>query len=262
MHNIDKADVVYVEQVEGGLTRLLAVYAANKPTVASVRSVRFADPELLGAYGRITFVASGGAPEVLAALDHSVLHGDINDRGGPGFSRMGCCAPYNLAADLAAISQAVPGDPVKDVGFTWGALSAGAASAPAVPALNTVVGGTAVGFVWDAGLNRWVRVINGRRQATADNVPVATPNVIVQFCDVQVDPRDVDVAGNPSSYTHSIGSGPVAVFRDGRRIDGTWTRADQTSPTSYVDAAGQPIPLAPGGAWVVLVAKGAPLTTG
>jgi hypothetical protein len=84
----------------------------------------------------------------------------------------------------------------------------------------------------------------------------------VQFCKVTANPGDVDVVGNPSQYTHSIGRGRVAVFRNGHRIDGTWSRADLTSGTTLRDAKDRPITLAPGGAWVVLVATAASLTSG
>ncbi|MEN3356517.1 MAG: hypothetical protein V7637_499, partial [Mycobacteriales bacterium] len=48
---LDSADVVYVEQVEGGATRLVAVFASRYPgQVGPVRSVRNGDPELLSAY--------------------------------------------------------------------------------------------------------------------------------------------------------------------------------------------------------------------
>ena len=51
---LERADVVYVEQVEGGLTRLAAVFATGIPAW-SVRSAasRIADPELLPQYGTI-----------------------------------------------------------------------------------------------------------------------------------------------------------------------------------------------------------------
>jgi hypothetical protein len=39
---------------------MVAVYASAKPNVRAVRSVRTRDPELLGAYGKIILVASGG----------------------------------------------------------------------------------------------------------------------------------------------------------------------------------------------------------
>jgi hypothetical protein len=80
-------------------------------------------------------------------------------------------------------------------------------------------------------------------------------------CQVTVNPGDVDVEGNPSQYTHSIGRGRVAVFRNGHRIDGSWSQANLSSGTTLQDTKGRAITLAPGGAWVLLVATGAPLTS-
>src|SRR5262245_47780536 len=45
---LDSADVVYAEQVEGGLSRLMAVYASRLPKVVGpVRSARESDLDLL-----------------------------------------------------------------------------------------------------------------------------------------------------------------------------------------------------------------------
>jgi hypothetical protein len=259
---VDKADIVYVEQAEGGLTRLLAVFATNKPTVEPVRSVRASDPELLSQYGGIILVASGGAGDSLPRLDKSILHGVTLDRGGPGFSRDSSRpAPYNLMSNLAAVSSAVKADSAKSIGFQWASNTAELSATRAATSVETQVGSTPVEFRWNAQLNRYARVINDVGQRAADGAPIATPNVIVQFCQVTADPADVDVNGKPSQYTHSIGRGPVAVFRDGHRIDGSWTRANLTSGTRLRDTNARPITLAPGGAWVVLVATGAALTS-
>jgi Protein of unknown function (DUF3048) N-terminal domain/Protein of unknown function (DUF3048) C-terminal domain len=259
---VDKADIVYVEQAEGGLTRLLAVFATTKPTVEPVRSVRASDPELLSQYGRIILVASGGAGDSLPRLDKSILHGVTMDRGGPGFTRDSSRrAPYNLMSNLAVVSSAVKADSAKSIGFQWASNVAGLSATRAATSVKTQVGSTPVEFSWNAQLQRYARVINDVHQRAADGAPIATPNVIVQFCQVTADPADVDVTGNPSQYTHSIGRGPVAVFRNGHRIDGSWTRANLTSGTTLRDRNGRPITLAPGGAWVVLIATGAPLTS-
>lgn len=259
---IDKADIVYVEQAEGGLTRLLAVFATNKPTVEAVRSVRASDPELLSQYGRIILVASGGGGNSLPTLERSILHGVTLQGGGPGFSRDGSrSAPYNLMSNLAAVSSAVKADSAKSIGLQWAANPAGLSATPRATSVQTRVGGTPVTFQWDAQLKRYARRIDGVRQRAADGAPIATPNVIVQFCQVTADPGDVDVAGNPSQYTHSIGHGRVAVFRNGHRIDGSWSRGNLSSGTALRDTKDRAITLAPGGAWVVLVATGAPLTS-
>jgi len=263
MRNIDAADVVYIEQVEGGLTRLLAVYATNKPLVEAVRSTRASDPELVAQYGPIDYVASGGAANPLSVLDASPLKSTINDRNGPGFTRdNNRYAPYNLIADLAKVSTALPGGGgSKDVGFTWSADASAIASDPAANTFSTVVGSTPVRFDYDASTAKYVRVIGGVPQKQSDGAPVATPNVIVQFCSVTPYPADIDVNGNPSQYTHSVGTGAVSVFRGGKRIDGAWSRPSADSPTSFVGSDGKPIALTPGGTWVVLVATGATLTS-
>jgi hypothetical protein len=256
--NIDKADVVYVEQVEGGLTRLLAVFNTTLPTVEAVRSVRSSDPELMAQYGPVGFVASGGGGDSLQVLDRSSLKSSINDRGGPGFARDGNRgAPYNLTANLAAVAAALKPAHAKSIGWTFGALPATAGSGSHV---NTLVGSTAVNFVWDAARGRYVRLIGGVQQHAADGALIGTPNVIVQFCKVVPHPGDVDVVGNVAQYTETIGKGRVVVFRNGKQISGTWSRPTAGAGTQLLGKDGKPIPLAPGGAWVLLVATNAPLS--
>ncbi len=262
MRNINAADVVYIEQVEGGLTRLLSIFATNKPVVESVRSTRASDPELVAQYGAIAYVASGGAANPLQVLDASPLKTTINDRNGPGFARdNNRDMPYNLTADLAKVSVAVGGAGVQNVGFTWSADTAALATAAPGNTLSTTVGATGVRFDYDPAAARYDRVIGGVTQKQSDGAVVSTPNVIVQFCSVTPYPQDIDVNGNPSQYTHSVGSGQVSVFRNGKRVDGTWSRASATAPTAFTGADGQPIALAPGGTWVVLVANGTSLTS-
>ena len=256
---LEKADVIYIEEVEGGLTRMVAVFASAKPNVRAVRSIRASDPELLGQYGRIIVVASGGGGSALPTLDRSGLHSSINDRGGVGFSRdRSRPAPYNVVTNLAKVSAAIKGDGVRNVGFTWAAADPRLAGAKPAPTVNTRVGSTPVSFVWDAKLASYVRTEGGRRILTASGAPVAKPNVLVQYCQVVPDHSDVDVRGNPSAFTQSVGSGRVVLFRDGKRIDGTWHRASIGAATTFIDAAGNPLLFAPGGTIVALVRPGAP----
>lgn len=257
---VDQADIVYVEQAEGGLTRLVAVFATRTPVVEAVRSVRTSDPELLAQYGPIALVASGGGGDSLPTLDRSRLHSVINDRGGIGFGRdPGRPVPYNLTSNLAQVSSASHAGRAQSIGFTWSTKLTGYHVRPGL-GVHTVVGGTPVDFSWDAASRRYHRVIGGALQRAADGRAISTPNVIVQYCSVTVHPGDVDTAGNPAQYTHSIGRDRVAVFRNGRRIDGTWSRRSGGAGTTLRDARGNPIPLAPGGVWVILVANGAPLS--
>src|SRR4051794_32036157 len=117
----DKADIVYIEQVEGGLTRLMAIFSSTLPSaVEPVRSVRPSDPELALQYGHIDFVASGGSPAGIAPLLKSPLKRIINDNGGPGFRRdPHRDAPENLVANLKTIAKKVKGPAAADIGLEW-----------------------------------------------------------------------------------------------------------------------------------------------
>jgi hypothetical protein len=256
---IDAAAIVYIEQVEGGLTRLMAVYNTTLPTVEAVRSTRVGDPDLAMQFGPIAYVASGGAQSALTALDASTLHTNINDRGGVGFARdPNRPVPYNLTADLGAVAAQLKSPAAKSIGLVWSPRVTNAGSRAAT-AVQTRVGGTPVTFTWDAKLHRYVRSIDGVTQQAADGKVISTPNVVVQFCTVTTNLADIDQAGNPAKVTHTVGTGKVSVFRNGRRIDGTWIRPAVTAGTRLRDAQGQPIALDPGGAWFVLVATGTPL---
>ena len=257
---LEKADVIYIEEAEGGLSRMLAVYASAKPRVEAVRSVRTSDPELVGAYGRIILVASGGGGNALPTLDHSGLWSSINDRGQVGFNRdPSRSAPYNVVADLAQISTAfTQAHGVRDVGFTWANHDPRLVTAKAAASVNTLVGSTDVSFVWNAQLRRYIRSIGGQLLLTASGAPVAKPNVLVQYCQVNPDRSDIDVNGNPSMFTTTVGSGRVVLFRNGKRIEGAWSRRSTGDRTVFRDGAGKPILLAPGGTFVVLVRPGAP----
>jgi hypothetical protein len=257
---LEKADVIYLEEVEGGLTRMLAVFAGAKPQVRAVRSIRASDPELLGQYGRIIMVASGGARHAMKVLDRSSLRSVIHDRGQVGFSRdHSRSAPYNVVSDLAAVSAAITAAGVRSVGFRWADTDARLAGAKSAATVDTRVGSTRVGFVWDPKLARYVRVVDGQRILTASGAPVAKPNVLVQFCQVNADYLDVDVRGNPSAFTKTVGSGRVVLFRGGKRIEGRWSRPNVGSATTFTDGAGKPLLFAPGGTFVALVRTNAPV---
>jgi hypothetical protein len=256
---LDKADIVYIEQVEGGLTRLIAIFDTHLPVVEPIRSTRNDDPEIVAQYGPIIYVASGGSKREYIPLDASPLRQVINDRGGPGFFRdNNRPAPHNLAANLADIARIKKGPKAKSIGLVWSAKILNAATAGTV--VDTRVGGTPVLFKWNSKERRYDRYFQGSLDRLANGHDINTPNVIVQFVKGNVYSLDIDPAGNPAWYQHTVGSGRVVVFRDGRRIVGTWSRPHPSMGTRLVDAHGKPIALAPGGAWFVLVNDGTPLS--
>ena len=261
---LEAADVVYVEQVEAGVTRLVAVFASRQPgTVGPVRSVRNNDPELLGAYRGPALAYSGGAAGPVRRLHRSrVVDAGPGARGGA-YRRLSTRrAPYNLVVDVARIAREARGAArPRDVGFEWAGTDRRLTRAREVGRVEVVVGRTRVRFAWEARGRRWLLLnADGTVRRAASGKAIATPNVVVPFSRARLDRTNVDVLGNPSVYTSTVGSGKLLVFRDGRVLTGTWHRRHVIHGTRYLDAGGRrELTLRPGGAWVLLAATGAPV---
>ena len=85
---LGSADVVYVEPVEGGLTRLNAVFSTRMPAeVGPVRSGRVSDASILASYGTVAFAYSGASSYTNARLGKASLLDVSMDSGGTGYRR-------------------------------------------------------------------------------------------------------------------------------------------------------------------------------
>jgi hypothetical protein len=255
--NIDQADIVYVEEVEGGLTRLMAIFGSKHPFhVGYVRSTRPSDPDLLLQYGKITAAYSGGAHDSLPRMYRSGIKSWSNDAGAGYYSRISRAESsyINLDLNINAVARHVHTPLSHNIGLKW------SAKPPSVghsgKSVTVLVGGTLVDFRWSPKMHEYVRYIDGVAQHQSDGKLIATPNVVVQKCRIVPHPQDTDVLGNPSQFTHTTGHGKVAVFRDGKRFDGNWARAKVTDGTTLTLASNhKSLTLHPGGAWFVLAPR-------
>lgn len=259
---LNAADVVYLEQVEGGLTRLLALFASPLPTAAGpVRSARASDLVLLAQYGRVALAFSGANAGVLASVRAANVQDDSYDVV-PGaysfdYSRP---APYRFLVDIAALARNDAGVSTRYVGFRFGALPATNAVAPAVwfPRLVVRYPDATVGFRWTG--QQWLVSRDGSPEMLTDGSQASAVNVLVQFVVLSASGY-VDHNGNPTPFSVTVGSGGAALFRGGHRYLGTWSRPVAADPTTWKSAAGGPLRLAPGRTWVLLVPIGTPLQT-
>jgi hypothetical protein len=247
---VGSADVVYVEMVEGNLSRLIAIFHSTLPTDAGpIRSVRTTDPDVLSAYGAAALLFSGGAG---GPLDNFASSGLIDGSYGvaSGYWKSSTGAPYNLHVDVAKAAASLTGlGTPKSPGFTFGTdypALAGQRSVTRVAAAFS----NALAFTFDNGVYRYIRKDAVQSDgATGDKFEIT--NLVVQHVEAEKD-GTVDVNGSPSYKSRSIGSGAFTLYRDGKAIDGTWTRPDAASPTSYLDSTGAPAMFRPGKTWIVL----------
>ncbi|MER5435498.1 DUF3048 domain-containing protein [Streptomyces sp. NPDC002588] len=247
---LDAADLVYAEQVEGGLSRLMAVYATRLPqAVGPVRSARESDLELLGQFDRPVLAFSGAQGKLLPLIDRAPLDpvtpGDVS---GAYFRGAGRAAPHNLYLHPHRLLPAAPGAAALTTGFHYGpAPSGGRATASRTvryPAARFT-------FTWSADRAGWLVAMDGTRAAPAGGRQLAPATVVVQYVKVRPS-RFHDFLGNNTPYTETVGSGKAEVLRDGRAYEVNWKRAKAADGTDFTTDDGEEVGFAEGQVWVVL----------
>lgn len=243
------ADLMYVEPVEGGISRFLAVYQSQLPEVVGpVRSVRESDLQLLANFGRPALAFSGEAPPLRPLIDMApILDVSVEARPEAYFREWSRPSPHNLFADPAALRTG--GEPARDIGFRFGPAPSGGE-----PMTETTVGytATAIGLQWSAEQSRWLMTIDGAPLTDASGERPSAATVVLQRVQVRVTPIR-DVTGAPSPFAVTVGSGEAVVLRDGKAFTGTWTRSDPQQATTFSLPGGAPLPFAPGPVWMVLI---------
>ncbi|MCI0384488.1 DUF3048 domain-containing protein [Streptomyces sp. CNQ085] len=252
---LERADIVYVEQVESGLTRLLAVYSSElPPSVGPVRSARESDIELLRQFGEPALAYSGAQSGLVPVLEASPLHLVPPGEAPGAYSRSADrSAPHNMYLDpRAALREAPDGvSGASDIGFRFGPAPrggrAGTEEAVRFPAAR-------YSFTWSREDDRWLVSIDGREAATADGDRLGAPTVIVQRVEIR-DSRFQDRGGSVSPYSETVGSGEATVLRGGRAYEARWSRPSAESGTEFTTAEGEPMTFAEGRVWVVLAPR-------
>lgn len=250
-YGIDRADVVYEEIVEGGITRLAAIFNSRLPTkVGPVRSVRRTDREIVFPIRGI-FAFSGGAPYAVQSIETApVKLIDESNAGAAMFRDPTRPAPHNLFANAVALMKEGGKVYSPPALFTYVSMNAAPVGAPVGYFTVNFEAGFAVSYQWDGKAHDWLRSIFGAPDVTATGVRVAPTNVIV------MDVKYIGGVGVEGSYAQLVGSGPVEVFSDGRLQRGLWHRSSIRRTTAYRTRSGKVIALRPGQTWVELLATG------
>lgn len=255
---IDRADVVYEEVVEGGITRLAAMFNGRAPTKAGpVRSVRKTDQSLVRPVGGV-FAYSGGAPYAVASIATApVVRLDETSAGDLMFRDGARRAPHNLYARVDAMyGRCGPRIPPPAL-FAF--RPRGLAPRRGVPVASAVVGfrsGFAVTWTWDVGRRAFTRSIFDRPDTVVDGAVLAPRNVVIMWARYSG-----GTASGLGAEAELTGSGRLLVLTGGRRIEGTWSRPDAERPARLLDASGAEILLTRGQTWVELPEDSYPVTT-
>ncbi|MEY2841397.1 MAG: hypothetical protein RLY74_538, partial [Actinomycetota bacterium] len=124
---LDAADVIFVTQVEAGLTRLMAIYTSQYPEeVGPVRSARISDIDILAQFGRVGFMYSGSQSKLRPVLSEANIVNLSAERNPPSIyvTDPNREPPYAMMVRIPALLEKADGiDLVKPIGIEHGDLA-------------------------------------------------------------------------------------------------------------------------------------------
>lgn len=256
---LNEASVVWETLVEGGVTRLLAIFTTSADTaIGPVRSAREYYLPWASELGAL-YAHSGGSPLALSALAAGVPN--VNDANeffnGQYFQRARALpAPHDLVTTTNKLRQLAL---AKGWTSTW-QITPWAVGKDVPPngeaAINITLNFLGddryqVKWHYDVNTQHYVRVQGGSPALDRETKQqLNSLNVVVLLAQVVAAPRP----GVPDAISvKTIGSGEALLFRDGQVFKGKWSKDSTTDRTIITQQDGSPLPITPGRVWIEVV---------
>ena len=262
---VESADVVYVEQVEGGLTRLAAIYTSKlPPLIGPIRSARISDIELLAQFGRVGFAYSGAQSKmrpVIAAANLENLSAERNppsiygkdpDRPGP----VDMILKPDLLLERANANPKIRIETATASVFPFGDAPKGET--------NTAVAkvkwpSAKYELRWDSTNEKWLIYFNEKPNMAANGEHLYADTAIIQI--VSITPSIYgDKFGEITPFSKTTGSGKAVMLRDGFSYQISWQRNLESDVTTWMSKDGGVANFKPGRTWIFLTDKAPVLT--
>ena len=251
------ADVVYIEQVEGGLTRLAAIFTNKIPAlIGPVRSARISDIEILGQYGRVAFAYSGAQSKmrpVIASANLENVSAEINP---PSIYQTdkNRYAPTNMMLDANALltktieNEGKKIDSVRSVGWQFGKV---AETAKKVDSVAFKWPASRYGATWSMAEKRWLLSYDGKPNLDSDGKQLGGANLVIQKVSI-TNSIYHDKVGGITPFSNTVGSGTGYLLRDGKVVAINWQRPSASVGTIWTLADGTVANFADGQVWIAL----------
>ena len=245
-----RADIVYLIPVEGGLSRIMAVFSSHHPPVIGpVRSARQDDLQLLRQFGRPAFAWSGAQPQLVPVVEHSRIV-DLYAATASGYFRtVDRVEPYNLYADTRTLLKQAPHASVaRNIGFRFGPPPAGGhprkTESVSYPAAS-------FRFRWSPAKGRWLIWMDGSPAISTGAGQLSAPTVVIQRVVVGLS-RFLEQGPMMPPDAETVGSGTATVLRNGQAFQARWSRPAANGGTTFTTDSGKPMTFARGPVWIVL----------
>lgn len=250
---LDRADIVFEELVEGGITRYVAIWHSDIPSeIGPVRSVRPMDPDIVSPFGGILAYSGGQQRFIEAMLDTpvaSAIHGQ-SDVADFFYRSTTTVAPHNVivrAPELVAYF-ADRGGPAPQFNYSTSVADSSAASfGEAMESMRVSFSSfSSPSWQWSADDSVFYRSqTNGAADLAISGAQLHADNVVVLKVMIEV------IQDIPTTNLVDEGEGFVAT--GGKMMPIRWSKASAEAPIELTDTTGARVLLAPGQTWIELV---------
>jgi peptidoglycan hydrolase CwlO-like protein len=241
-HGINEANVVYEYEVEGGITRYLALFSSFPSKVGPIRSARL-HSAALALENDTSYIHAGGGVDVLRLMRNFGVR-SVNEMvwDGEGFFRdRGRRAPHNLFVNLAEL-----GVETKSEQF----IMRPAYLSRRGTAINNITiqfnNRHIVSYTYDPQKEAYRKMINGERARDAEGRQINARNVIIAYV-----PYEIDLLLRPTAEL--VGEGEIDFYSMGQHFKGIWRKDDLHLPTRFYFLDGEEIERVYGQTWIHLM---------
>lgn len=253
------ADVVYVEQVEGGLTRLAAIFSTHLPEIVGpVRSARISDIELLSQYGKVGFAYSGAQRLMRPVIASANLYDIGANEFGPRFysDDPARIAPYAMMVKAQEVltearSRGMRITKAAPMGWKFGDASE---QRTLIEKVHISWPASSYGATWSSDEKRWLLIHNGNIDTDETGYVLGPKNLLIQIVSI-TDSIYHDKVGGVTPFSATVGSGKCYLLRDAGYLPCLWNRSSPESGTTFTDLAGNEIFFDKGQIWFALTSK-------
>ena len=253
---LEDADIVYIEQVEGGLTRLAAIFSSVIPQrIGPVRSARISDIDILSQFGRVAFAYSGAQKKLLPVIASANLQDLGAQRQSPVIytTDPDRTQPYAMVLRADLLMQLIAEksyqiDVAKNVGFKYGELQEGG-----VATIKADMHWPAATYsaTWSSDESRWLLTHNSSVNVADSGIVLGPTTLVIQMVSI-TDSEYKDKVGGVTPFSQTVGTGKSYVLRDGQRFVTTWNRPFADSGTTFTFEDGAVMNFDPGQIWIAL----------
>lgn len=249
---VEFADVVFITQVEAGLTRLMGIYSSNYPDLLGpIRSARISDLDILEPFGRVGFIYSGAQSKLRPVITKANVENLSAERNGPTiyFNSPERTAPYAMMVKPnLLLEKATDLVTATSIGWEHGKTSE---FAKRVLAATVSWPNAEYGIKWNKKQKKFLLTHNGRPNLSTTGVQLGSPMMVIQL--VEITPSEYgDKFGGITPKSNVIGNGTAYLLRDGTATKATWSRESSSAPTKWILEDGSTAYFAPGQVWVFL----------